>query len=330
MIDSDTPLTTDPALESVMPPRRVHSVTVPLTDEPLSFDVQLNGPGQLLVAIDGVVLTNDGEELDRLEQTVPGRWDIAHPSLREGYLHSFGQEQRRTAGGLTPAVLAEEGIDVSDGEITVSVDARGFPNDDWRVVVSSDNAGEGLGTTEPLQPMAETDFAEYAFGHRLLSAYEVPTDGIAHPVPIDAVVARPWRGCRSARTRSRILPAAYSPISGPGASRAPSAPSPASRSRLRGCGDPRYRHTHRITLADLDADNTTAIEVPETQWTELYVTTEGVGRFWLESADPDEGSITSGDSPANYGSTMGREDWWTSGTDQKVTWPDPGADRLRP
>ncbi len=109
VIDSSTPMTTDPALESQITPRRVHSVTVPLTEEPLRIDMGLNGPGQLLVAVDGVILTNDGEELDRLEGTVPGPWDEANPARREGYLHSFGQTIGLVEFGLTSEVLEEKG-----------------------------------------------------------------------------------------------------------------------------------------------------------------------------------------------------------------------------
>lgn len=121
--------------------------------EPASFTftMELDQPGQLLVAIDGVALTNDGETVGGSQQPAAEPWRIVNPALREGYLHSYGFPAQRSVN-LNAQILAEEGIDVSDGEVTVSVHARGFVDDSaWRVVIGGTGGGE-VGTPAPLEP----------------------------------------------------------------------------------------------------------------------------------------------------------------------------------
>lgn len=172
VIDSFTPESADPTLDAVPPETPVHSVTVPITDDLMALTMQIDQPGQLLVALDGVVLTNDAEDLEELETSRSEPWHVADPSVREGYLLSFGPPVQRSLS-LNAQILAEEGVDVSDGEVTVSVHARGFVDDSvWRVAIGGTIGGQA-GPLAPLEPATDTDVAQYAYGHRLVAAYDV-------------------------------------------------------------------------------------------------------------------------------------------------------------
>lgn len=91
VIDSNTPKSDDPTLEALVGDTRVHSVTVPVPEESMTLYTMLRAPGQVLVAVDGLVISNDGEDLDRLDPEAPGVPDQADPSVRKGYVHSFGE-----------------------------------------------------------------------------------------------------------------------------------------------------------------------------------------------------------------------------------------------
>lgn len=199
VIGNSTPESLDPTLDALPSTARVHSVTVPISEAMTTFTMQLDQPGQMLVA-----------------------------------------------------------IDVSDGEVTVSAYARGFVDDaSWRVVI---------GSGEPL-PFEDFPFEQ---GESLFDD-AVPRDGGVFG------------------------------------------------------GGLVFGVTDTVTSADLDTDGSATIELPESRYTQLYVTTEGRGRFWLESTDPTEGAITGTGSPSspenNFSGTLGRDDWWTSWTDQRATWP---------
>lgn len=394
VLDADTPLSSDTSLDWLMPSgerQRLHTIVVPVADLPLEISAQLNGPGQVLVAVDGAVLTNDEEELGRLRAPTAGPWDAALPGVRQGYLHSFGQPEE-WGFQVDRNWLEDGGADLSDDQVTVSVHAVGFPDaTSWRVTVGTSadasSADGNTGVRKRLEPMTESGFAEYAFGHRLVEAYEVPTDGVARSVGIDSTraetltwvpqcpdtIERDARGLQpdigsldlagSVSTFTclsgvnfidAVNPDETAPGNAEGAVTLAMRPAEGVASRQVGVYEPVpfedfpfdeseplplfselpapedgesaagdgfvYRQTGRITLADLDG--ATTIEVPVTRWTEFYVTTEGVGRFWLKSTDLDEGALTSGGSSAiNFGGTLGRDEWWTSWTDQRTRWP---------
>lgn len=390
LIDNSTPESVDPTLDALPSTTQVHSATVPISEAMTTFIMELDQPGQLLVAIDGVVLTNDGETVGGTQQPAADPWRVASPALREGYLNSYGSPVSRSVD-LNAQILAEEGIDVSDGEVTVSAYARGFVDDaSWRVVIGAYPGAVGGGAgPEPLTLTDTSDFAEYAFGQRLVAAYEVPTDGVAHPVDLDprngveitwvpqcpeevlsgegdfqpdigtvtvadtqeslrCLVSDGWQtalppsGLRAGGSDASgatiavrriegldgLAVAAYTPVpfeDFPFADREPLFDDAAPQDGEVFGGGLVFGVTDLVTSADLDAEGSATIEIPESRLTQLYVTTEGKGRFWLDSADPAEGAITGAGSPSspenNYSGTLGRDDWWTSWTDQRATWP---------
>lgn len=81
-----------------------------------------------------------------------------------------------------------------------------------------------------------------------------------------------------------------------------------------------YRQTIQVTASDLDSDGTVILDVPASSFTEFSVTTEGIGRFWLEPSDGDGESVTPrGDANANV-SAYGADDYWTSWADATTSW----------
>lgn len=253
------------------------------------------------------------------------------------------------------------------------------------------------GEDEPLVPMDESGLPEYAFGHRLLGAYEVPTDGLDHPLDLDTsrasfatwvtdclkqvdsdnggleveigtgtvlgatgalrcvgedgwitgwlsallpgdlvsaeggAIYDPHLAMRSTTDPQTQVAAAYEPVpfeefpfdeavalfeseSGPGAE-----PDPALLGAPLGSVN---KETARVTLADLDTEGSATIELTPSQLTRLFVSTEGVGRFWLEPDDLDDGPMTStGPAGDTFGRILGRDGYWTSWTDQPARWP---------
>lgn len=81
------------------------------------------------------------------------------------------------------------------------------------------------------------------------------------------------------------------------------------------------RQTANITLEDLDSNGTVTIDVPDTRWTEFYVTTEGVGPFGLESPEGEDDLLTVRGAANTAAATYGRDSFWTSWTAAKTTWP---------
>jgi hypothetical protein len=67
---------------------RVRSMEVDI-DTTLELALRTSEPGQLLVALDGVVVTNDGEELTALGRSRPGPWRQADPALRQGFWRGY-------------------------------------------------------------------------------------------------------------------------------------------------------------------------------------------------------------------------------------------------
>jgi len=81
-----------------------------------------------------------------------------------------------------------------------------------------------------------------------------------------------------------------------------------------------YRRTMRVTASDLDAEGTVLLDVPASLFTEFYVTTQGVGRFWLEPTDAGGDAVTPRGEANAPGSTFGGDDFWTSWTDANTSW----------
>lgn len=75
-----------------------------------------------------------------------------------------------------------------------------------------------------------------------------------------------------------------------------------------------------MTSSDLDSDGSVLLDVPASMFTELYVTTEGVGRFWVEPTQPSGDTLTPRGEANSPASVYGGDDFWTSRTDAKTTW----------
>lgn len=179
VIEASTPTGSDAALEWLLDDgEQVRSVEVPV-DTTMEITLLTQQPGQLLVALDGVVLTNDGEELIALGKSTPGPWQEANPALRQGFWRGY------TTSGyhryLDSGALSQMGVDITDDTVTVSVLARGFPGEGWQVVIGADGGPSPMALAPGFSPA----LPEFAHGMRRVSAYEVPTDGQSHAVPLE-------------------------------------------------------------------------------------------------------------------------------------------------
>ncbi|HKJ12814.1 MAG TPA: hypothetical protein VJ976_10565 [Ornithinimicrobium sp.] len=158
---------------------RVRSMEVDI-DTTLELTLRTSEPGQLLVALDGVVVTNDGEELTALGRSRPGPWRQADPALRQGFWRGY------SASGYTRhfdfATLSRLGVDITDDSVTVSVVDRGFNGEGWQVIATTDGGEEAM----PLAAGYADSLPEYAHGLRRVATYQVPTDGEPHRVPLSA------------------------------------------------------------------------------------------------------------------------------------------------
>ncbi|QDO89383.1 hypothetical protein FNH13_14455 [Ornithinimicrobium ciconiae] len=139
-------------------------------------------PGRLLVAVNGTVITNDGEQLT--QPTAAGPWQDADPDLRGGYWHTWTAGTSTREFDLSPTGLAAHGIQIAEGEAVEIVAFGAFPRDAWQVGIDLPEGSEiadvrEIGPTEQLP--------EYAYGLRLVSASEVPADGATHLIELDAV-----------------------------------------------------------------------------------------------------------------------------------------------
>lgn len=160
----------------------VHSLEVDVATA-LQLTTLTQEPGQLLVALDGVVVTNDGEEITALGEGSPGPWQQADPALRQGFWRGYAPSGDHQS--LDSAALSALGVDITDDRVVVSVIPRGFTGAGWEVVVTSD-AGLPPGEQATLAPGFATTLPEYAHGLERVGAYSVPTDGRPHQVPLPA------------------------------------------------------------------------------------------------------------------------------------------------
>lgn len=140
-------------------------------------------PGRLLVEVNGTVITNDGEGLS--QPATPGPWQDADPDLRGGYWHTWHAGATTREFDLSPAALAQHGIQVSEGEsVTVTAHAA-FPRDAWQVGIDQP---EGVSEAADLTTVDPTEvLPAFAYGYEQVTAVSVPADGVPHTVEVGDV-----------------------------------------------------------------------------------------------------------------------------------------------
>ncbi len=206
VIDANTPLGDAEDLEWLRDDGAanavVHTVEVDVATA-LQISALTDEPGQLLVALDGVVITNDGEELLTLGEGVPGPWKQADPALRQGFWRGYAASGFHEQ--LDSGQLSELGVDITDDKVKVSVLPRGFNGDGWQVIVSSDVAQEANGR-QLLAPGYAATLPEFAHGLKRVGAYSVPTDGQPHqaPLPVERAGELTWIGACDLETTPSI------------------------------------------------------------------------------------------------------------------------------
>ncbi len=187
VIDAATPMTTEVDLDHLgkaatgylMPAATVSS------REGTTLTAWAGEPGRLLIAVNGTVITNDGEGL--AQPTSPGPWQDADPDLRGGYWHTWSSAGETTrAWDLSPQALAAYGIQVSEGDTVTVVAHASFPRDAWQVGIDQPEGGQSaeLPQIDPTEQLPEL-----AYGMRLVAATEVPADGAAHLIDLGDVDA---------------------------------------------------------------------------------------------------------------------------------------------
>ncbi|MGB3764136.1 MAG: hypothetical protein WA966_13045, partial [Ornithinimicrobium sp.] len=178
VVTSSTPTTVDPLLQDLLGAEQaVHSVDVDVNTT-IDITILTQQPGQLLVALDGVVVTNDGEELLGLGTSRPGPWESAEPQLRHGFWRGYSASGFHRS--FDSGELVRRGIDITDDHIVVSVLARGFTGAGWQVIANTDGGSAPMA----LSPGYAPTLPEFAHGMRRVSTFHVPTDGEPHAVPL--------------------------------------------------------------------------------------------------------------------------------------------------
>lgn len=182
-VDSSSPLTNQADLSDLtdqgvmLPAARVES------REGTTLTAWSGEPGRLLVAVNGTVITNDGEGLS--QPTSAGPWEDADPDLRGGYWHTW------TAGGssrefdLSPTGLSAHGIQVDPGDMVTVTAQASFARDAWQVGIDQpEGAPEAadLTTVEPTEAVPTV-----AYGYERVAAVSVPADGAVHRVDVGDV-----------------------------------------------------------------------------------------------------------------------------------------------
>lgn len=184
VIDSTSPMRPRPDLEAAAGTTSTYSVTVPMTvTTQADLDVILDGPGQLLVALDGRVVTDDGDRLAAPFGLRGGLKNSAEPDLREGFVHNFEPGVRPRTFSVDSDSLGDLGVDLSDGEVVVSVVPRAVRPTDWAVEITTSDFTPAAQTV--LEPVLDDTLPLHAFGLRQVGAVDVPADGRERPVGID-------------------------------------------------------------------------------------------------------------------------------------------------
>lgn len=137
-------------------------------------------PGRLMIAVNGTVITNDGEGLS--QPATPGPWEDADPDLRDGSWRTWEAGATTREFHLSPAALARHGIQVTEGD-TITVSAHGaFPRDAWQVGIdqpAGTDAGTDLATVDPSDALPA-----FAYGYEQVAAVSVPADGASHQIDL--------------------------------------------------------------------------------------------------------------------------------------------------
>ncbi|MGI8947640.1 MAG: sigma factor-like helix-turn-helix DNA-binding protein [Ornithinimicrobium sp.] len=176
-----------PGLESVAGTAAPYSATVPTTTSTIDLDVILDGPGQVLVALDGVVVTEDGDGLGPAVGLGP--LESAEPDLRRGFVHSFQPGVHRRTLRLDSDALSAMGVDLTDGEVEVSAVPRAVRPDAWAVQITTSGPTPAAETV--LEPVPDETLPTYAFGLRQIGAVDVPADAQPRQVAVDPRGAGP-------------------------------------------------------------------------------------------------------------------------------------------
>ncbi|MGB6021453.1 MAG: hypothetical protein WBG89_03890 [Ornithinimicrobium sp.] len=178
VVTSSTPTQADPQLEDLFgAEQKVHSIDVDVNTA-IDITILTQEPGQLLVALDGVVVTNDEEDLLGLGVSRPGPWQSAEPHLRQGFWRGYSASGFHRS--FDSGELARRGIDITDDRIVVSVLTRGFNGAGWQVIANTDGGSAPMA----LSPGYAPTLPEFAHGMRRVATFHVPTDGEPHAVPL--------------------------------------------------------------------------------------------------------------------------------------------------
>lgn len=179
VIDSAAAPVRDDTLTSVHAWDRSFRQSQVTVGERTSAELWAGEPGQILVAVNGVVLTNDGEtHYPNTRRQRPGPWQQADPALRAGFWTAWDRGERHTVD-LSPAGLAAHGLSVEPGDhVTISVTAKNFPTEAWRVYLT------GTGPEAVQSAPDLTGFPEWAHGFHRLSVTEIPPDGRWHTLDL--------------------------------------------------------------------------------------------------------------------------------------------------
>jgi hypothetical protein len=159
---------------------QAHGIEV-TSGEAATARVWAGEPGTLLLTVNGVSISNDGEELSPVTPQ-PGPWERADPSLRGGRWFAWAPGASREFD-LSPQALAGHGIRVEAGETVTVAALPSFPRSRWQVAVSgADDRARGA---TPLAPVGPSEpLPEYAYGLQQVVAVEVPSDGRTYTVDL--------------------------------------------------------------------------------------------------------------------------------------------------
>lgn len=175
VIDSSTPPSPSEGIDAIPDGSRVFQARIPITDEPSQLSIIMAAPGQVMVAIDGVVVTDDNEGFNA-ESTPEGEvaWLNSEPGLRDGFVTSFGLLSGRS-DFIDASYLERLGIDTSEGEVDVTVFPQGFVDDSsWRVTYAPAVTVQGDAAPDAeLSRTESTELPEFVYGHRRVASFEV-------------------------------------------------------------------------------------------------------------------------------------------------------------
>lgn len=395
VLDAEAEVVQRPDLAEVAGTESTFSVTTPMTpDSELVLASSQDGPGQLLVAVDGVVVTNDNEALGPASTRDLVAQTPAVPDLRAGFRVNFAGDVAQSVLALDSDTLTDLGVDLSDGEVVVSAVPAGTAPGAWSVEISRNDYTPAASTVLPRAVIGE--LPAFAYGLRKAGEFRIPTDGRErqldlgpdaaaeatwvvtcpdHPPgdvelltvtgslageSVPCVVDDPWLlpltdwaavqpsptelpvlgvrteqsiGAGTPEPAETVQVGAYLPVAWEDYPFEESIVTPASGYAVApgdtvssGTDDLNsvYVETDRVSLTDLDEQGRAVLELEPSQFTDLVIATEGVGRFRLEVGEPGGQPVGPSDlSSLPYASVLERDGWWSSWTAQPSTWEVP-------